>query len=61
MKKMPGIIGGSGFFDLAGPTDTRRAAVETRWGAPSDALFRQRPARPGAGGPAAPGLARGTA
>lgn len=57
MKKRHGIIGGSGFFDLAGPTDTCRAAVETRGGAPSEALFRERPARPGDGGPVASGLA----
>lgn len=44
-----GIVGGSGLYDLPGLVDTRWVAVETAWGAPSDALFTGR--LPTAAGP----------
>jgi 5'-methylthioadenosine phosphorylase len=36
------IIGGSGLYDLPGLTDTRWVALDTPWGAPSDAIFHGR-------------------
>ncbi|MAG36067.1 MAG: S-methyl-5'-thioadenosine phosphorylase, partial [Dehalococcoidia bacterium] len=33
-----GVIGGSGFYEMAGFTDQREVAVETPFGSPSDAL-----------------------
>ncbi|MFY9511443.1 MAG: S-methyl-5'-thioadenosine phosphorylase, partial [Rubrivivax sp.] len=36
------IIGGSGLYDLPGLSDTRWTAVDTPWGAPSDAIFEGR-------------------
>ncbi|QDC08983.1 S-methyl-5'-thioadenosine phosphorylase [Oceanicola sp. D3] len=39
MKRMIGIIGGSGLYDIDGLEDARWLTVETPWGAPSDAIF----------------------
>ena len=39
MTWKPGIIGGSGLYDLPGLEDVRTQAVETPWGAPSGALI----------------------
>ena len=33
-----GVIGGSGFYELAGFTDRQEVVVETPFGSPSDAL-----------------------
>ncbi len=39
MKRMIGIIGGSGLYDIAGLEDARWQHLDTPWGKPSDALF----------------------
>jgi 5'-methylthioadenosine phosphorylase len=38
-ERVLGIIGGSGLYDMDGITDARWTAVETPWGAPSDAIL----------------------
>jgi 5'-methylthioadenosine phosphorylase len=38
VKSVLGIVGGSGIYDLPGLEDVREEAMDTPWGAPSDAL-----------------------
>lgn len=42
MERMIGVIGGSGVYEIAGLEEARWQAVETPWGAPSDAVLRGR-------------------
>ncbi|SIO05367.1 S-methyl-5'-thioadenosine phosphorylase [Vannielia litorea] len=39
MKRMIGIIGGSGLYDIDGLQDARWLTLDTPWGPPSDAIF----------------------
>ena len=41
-QRILGVIGGSGLYRIDGLKDAQRLAIETPWGAPSDALVRGR-------------------